>query len=1208
MADDVSELQQSAKDQPASLVVGIGASAGGLAAIEELFSHLPADSGATFVVVQHLSPHFKSLLRELLCRHTSIPIEEVTDGVQIVPNTIYLMPHKVEMILSGGRLLLTAKEPDQGPAHTVDTFFRSLAQDIGRHAIAVVLSGTGSDGSRGIRDIHSAGGLVIAQSPDSAQFDGMPRSAISTGLCDYEFEPMQIAREILKRAGASKSVIDALKPAAKQSSDYDTAMKLLKDSFGVNFSNYKSGTITRRLERRQKLTNCSSLAGYVERIQNDEVELQELKADLLIGVTQFFRDPTAWEVLGQAIIPKLLQSVSSEDELRVWVAGCSRGQEAYSLAALITEQQRKMGSKHSVKIFATDVDQAALDYAAQGIYSEKDLVGLDPDQVQSMFDPHHDAYKIRRELRKQIVFAPHDLTADAPFTRLHLITCRNVLIYFNAESQHRILSLFHFGLRTEGVMFLGPSESLAQLSDDVQVISESARLFKKQKNIPLPERTRISPRTPVVHQSKVKPGLHAEASVQREILATYDCLLKQFMPSAILVNQRVELIQVFGKAPRFLKLVDGRFSGALTQLTSTKLGQLLDSLLKRSMERSEQLEIRNVEVETADGTEHLRISVNEVKSDRSAIQSWLFCFYPESVSETQTQQAFVEVSAAEFDRLKVLESELLDTQRNLKSSVEALETTNEELHATNEEMVAANEELQSTNEELHSVNEELFTVNSEHQNKIDELVEVTNDLENLLRSAQIGTIFLDRELGIRRFTPTASKYCNIRPQDIGRRFDTFTHQLEHKTLIDDLRCVLETGHKIEVETETTTGRYLLLRILPYLVEQKVQGVVLTIIDITTQQVAMLKYERMASELDELYRTAPVGLAVMDKKLRYVRINDYLAAINGKPASEHIGRSLHDAVPELVDVIEPLHRQVMESGQPTDLIEVRGSTAASPNQTCTWLVRYHPIRTNDEVVAVAAIVTDISALKESEFQLQIKQRELERSNRDLEEFAYAASHDLQEPLRTISTYCEAINEDYRTLLDEEGLKFLSFVVDATRRMRAQINGLLEYSRIGRSARKFQPVNLNTVLQNVQEDLAASINEAKASIHSASLPTVTGDQRLLHALLQNLVSNSLKFRSESQPPVIQISCVASESHWQLSISDNGIGIDPSQSTRIFQVFQRLHGDQDYPGTGIGLSLCKRIVEIHSGWIKLDEQVKTGTCFHVSLAIKPDLANAR
>lgn len=800
MSADVTEFSDSSSDPAANVVVGIGASAGGLSAIEELFSHLPADSGATFIVVQHLSPHFKSLLRELLSRHTSIPIEEVVDGVQVVPNTIYLMPHKVEMILSGGRLLLTDKESDQGPTFSVDTFFRSLAQDMGRQAIAVVLSGTGSDGSRGIRDIHSAGGLVIAQTPDSAQFDGMPRSAIDTGVCDYECEPVEIAREILKRAGVSEVELLALKPTVKPSSDYETAMKLLKASFGVNFLNYKSGTIARRLERRRKMTNCESLADYVQLIKGDATELQKLKADLLIGVTRFFRDPTDWEILGQVIIPKLLHSVGSDDALRVWVAGCSKGQEAYSLAAVITEQQRKIGTRCNVKIFATDVDQTALDFAAQGIYSESDLVGLDPKRIESMFDLHHGGFKVRRELRQQIVFAAHeltssrahDLTADAPFTRLHLITCRNVLIYFNTDSQQRILSLFHFGLRTDGVMFLGPSETLADLRDEMHVVSDSARLFQKKKNLPLPERTRISPQSPVVRQTTVQPRLHAEASVQREIIATYDCLLNQFMPSAILVNQRVELIQVFGQASRFLKLVDGRFSGVLMELTSEKLGQLLDSLLKRAMKRSEKLEIRNVEVETDNGTEHLRISVNEVKSDRITIRSWLFCFYPESISEPLAEQPFVEVDAAEFGRLKVLESELSDTQRNLKASVQALETTNEELHATNEEMVAANEELQSTNEELHSVNEELYTVNTEHQDKIDELVEVTNDLENLLRSADIGTIFLDRDLGIRRFTPAAIHYCNIRPHDIGRRFDTFTHQLAHDTLVDDLRSLSRT--------------------------------------------------------------------------------------------------------------------------------------------------------------------------------------------------------------------------------------------------------------------------------------------------------------------------------------------------------------------------------------------------------------------------------
>ncbi|HXE52740.1 MAG TPA: chemotaxis protein CheB, partial [Tepidisphaeraceae bacterium] len=475
-------------------IAAVGASAGGLEALERLFRSTPTDSGVAFVVIQHLSPDFKSLMDELLARHTKMTIHRVEDGMAVQPNCIYLMPPRKEMIISGGKLLLTDKDPQQELSLPIDHFFRSLAQDAGPRAIAIVLSGTGSDGSRGIRDIHEAGGLVLAQSEETAKFDGMPKSALDTGVVDAVLGPEEIPKaigEYVKRHTAGVRGQEIPSSEIEAAHGVDAIFKLLRDEYGIDFSHYKPNTVARRIERRLSLNQAVDLDDYVQRLRSDPRELNSLYRDLLIGVTRFFRDRESFDRLEKDIIPDLLARKRPGDEIRFWIAGCATGEEAYSIAILLHERMQLFGRSMNVKVFATDVHGASLEIASAGVYDEEALSEVKPSRLATYFTKKQDGYHILPEVRQMIVFARHNVIKDAPFTKIDLISCRNLLIYFQPAAQKKALSLFHFGLRTGGVLFLGPSESPGELAPEFETLDEHWKIYRKRRDIRLPADLRL---------------------------------------------------------------------------------------------------------------------------------------------------------------------------------------------------------------------------------------------------------------------------------------------------------------------------------------------------------------------------------------------------------------------------------------------------------------------------------------------------------------------------------------------------------------------------------------------------------------------------------------------------------------------------------------------------------------------------------------------
>ncbi|WP_305046794.1 chemotaxis protein CheB [Geoalkalibacter sp.] len=849
------------------LVVAVGASAGGLSALESFFSQMPADSGMAFVVIQHLSPDFKSLMDDLLARHTKMAIRRVTNGIALQPDCIYLNPPKTHVTLKKDKLHLTAREPGSQPDLPIDVFFRSLAQEVGKKAVAVILSGTGTDGSRGARDIHQAGGLVIAQSPDTAQFDGMPRSAAASGACDLVLPPEAIPAVLTKYAattpGKREALLQSLLPEADEDGEYQKILTLLNSRYHLDFSRYKPPTVGRRIERRMEFRRLKDIDAYAALLASDQDELDQLYHDLLIGVTEFFRDTKAFSRLEELVLPELFKASEAEDGLRVWSAGCATGEEAYSLAILLAEQAQKYKYKKPITVFATDVHRTSIDFAAQGLYEEGRLKNVSTERLARFFRPEGEgSYRVVPALRKMIVFAPHNLISDPPFTRLDLVSCRNLLIYLRPDMQEKVLSLFHFALRRGGVLFLGASEGLGKIAPEFDTLDSSGKLFRKARDLKIgldlgldKMHGRFSAPAVMPHAAKLT------VSIDRQLLQDYDHLLRQYMPAGVLINEQREVLHCFGDLTGFLNTPEGRFENDLLALAEEDLRLPLATALHRAAKTRAAVTIPHLTLNRK--LEPLRCDLRiEVLSDAKtpALHYFVSILPAKRPAEEPRADALTEeilnlppgrLPDHLQQRILDLEAELQTTRETLQTTIEELQTSNEELQATNEELLAANEELQSTNEELHSVNEELYSVNAEFEQKNEELKQVNQDHENLLTSIQIGTVYLDRNLRIRKFNPAIERFFKLLPQDIGRPLDHIAYHLaDQAQMLAHVRRVLETGTVLEKEIRTQEDQWLLKRILPFITEEgTVEGVVLTFTDVTQIKRAEQALARLNQELE-----------------------------------------------------------------------------------------------------------------------------------------------------------------------------------------------------------------------------------------------------------------------------------------------------------------------------------------------------------------------
>lgn len=830
--------EQGESTQNSRVIVGIGTSAGGLEALQNLFDNYTAVENMGFVIVQHLSPDYKSLMVELLSKHTRMEVFQVIDGIEVKANCVYVMPSKKNLAIKNGKLYLMDKPRSVSVNFPIDIFFHSLGIDQKEKAIAIVLSGTGTDGSRGIKTIKENGGIVMVQEPASAKFNGMPISAISTKLVDYVLTPKDISFELPTLAKLTPVSLHEVQVRAITSSELLLKiLRLILETSGIDFSLYKRNTIFRRIDRRIKLKKLENMELYYDFLKENAREVEVLGNDLLIGVTQFFRDVDAFEELTNNVIPEIFANKTDDQLIRIWTPGCSTGEEAYSIAMLFAEYKQAHKRNNSIKIFATDIDPNAIDIAGSGTYPINIVVDVPPNLLSKYFINKENGYTVTQELRNQIVFAKHNILADPPFNRVDLIVCRNLLIYMDAEPQTKILSVFQFALNRKGFLFLGPSESVGEIIKYMRPVNKRWKIYQSttEGRSFLPEMLISAATHPTYtnYTASLPPQKTRKQLTGQMIDLFKDALVDRFSPMTAFLNTNLEVLYLAGGINRFIRLPERHLSLNVLKMLPEAMVIPMNTATRKVMKTGKPVRYESIAVDDTDGVQRAYdLQVEMLKTNEAIDQVLIVSVYLRDEEPRVEGEKALPVTKMASERIEYLEHQLKDTRDSLQSTIEELETSNEELQASNEELMAANEELQSTNEELQSVNEELHTVNSELQAKIMQLTEMTNDMDNLLKSTDIGTIFLDEELRIRKFTPAIREQFKLIEQDIGRPIGHFNTDLGDVDVVSIASNVLNSGHMLEQEIVGGNGTSYLMRILPYRTDEgRAAGVVVTFTDI-----------------------------------------------------------------------------------------------------------------------------------------------------------------------------------------------------------------------------------------------------------------------------------------------------------------------------------------------------------------------------------------
>ncbi len=821
-------------------VVAIGGSAGGLEAFERFFAGIPPNTGMAFVVIQHLDPTHKALMAELLQRSTTMPVKEIEDGMSVEPDHIYVIAPNTDLSISDGRLHLSEPAQAHGQRLPIDSFFQSLAVERGDKSIAVIVSGMGTDGTLGLKAIKEVSGIVLVQSPDSAKFDGMPRSAIGTGQVDYVASIDDLPKELIAYVNHTPRMRDEISEGVDQRpSALQKILRLLTTRTGHDFSLYKKSTLYRRIEKRASLLQIDGISEYANYVEQSPEEMDALFRELLIGVTRFFRDPEAFEYLREEVIPDLVKNTAQAGSIRVWVPACSTGEEAYSLAILLREclDRLRPDDRIKIQVFGTDIDEPAIETARKGRYPANIAADVSPERLGTFFTKAENGYAVKKLIRESVVFSPQDLTADSPFTKMDMVSCRNLLIYFSPELQKKVLPVFHYALNPNGILFLGTAEGIGSLDELFSTIDGKWKVYRRKEAAAIRTRLMEIPfRAPFVATPKFENlEKDAVADVKEALRRT---LLERYAPPSVVVTADGNIVLISGRTGKYLEPAEGEANWNISAMAREGLRLELPGAIHRSAKHKTVVLLKELNVKTNGDYQKVDVTVSPLVKPSGA--SVLFVVTFDDVLPCETAGAVVGASGEPDARFAGLEKDLAYTKERLQTTLEEMEATSEELRSANDELQSANEKLQSTNEELitskeelQSLNEELVTLNTELQLKVDDVTALKNDIVNLMNGAQVATIFLDGELHIKRFTPAVVGTFNLRTIDVGRPITDITQNLLYQTIEEDVHSVLDTLAIHERQVQSTDGRWFIMRIMPYrTLDNVIDGVVITFSDIT----------------------------------------------------------------------------------------------------------------------------------------------------------------------------------------------------------------------------------------------------------------------------------------------------------------------------------------------------------------------------------------
>ena len=905
-------------------VVGIGASAGGLEALERFFENMPENSGMAFIVVSHLDPNHISIMPELIQKTTKMKLFQAEDGMVVTPNHIYVAPANSDIAILHGTIQLIEPLEAHGFRLPIDFFFKSLSSDLGEQAICIILSGMASDGTAGLKTVKSELGMVMVQDPKSAKFDGMPNSAIKTGLADYILPPEDMPNQLIGYISQKiKGVyFNNVNTNGKFPDAFQKVFILIRTHTGHDFSNYKQNTIYRRLERRMNIAQLDNVQSYIRLLQENPAEIQNLFKELLIGVTNFFRDPESFEKLNK-VLSELVISKPANSKIRIWIPGCSTGEEAYSVGIVLYECMNKAKKNFNVQIFATDIDSDAIEKARIGSYT-----GIEPDvskeRLKLFFTKDKGFYKIRKEVRELIVFAPQSVVKDPPFTKLDLIVCRNLLIYFNAELQKKVIPLFHYSLLPNGILFLGSSETIGEFVDLFSMVDKKWKFYKRRDSIYSARPFIEFPVARTIEKNYETPmNLIETKNISR---VAEKIILQSYSPNCVIISGNGDILYIHGRTGKYLELTDGEARMNIHEMAREGLKKELPAMIRKVISSKKSLTLEGIKVKPNGSTLLINLTIKPINEPAEMKGSLLLIF-----EDLKPQKKVPESKKIHYDKrsekiIKELEHDLINTKEDLRSTIEELETSNEELKSTNEEMQSTNEEMQSSNEEmetskeeLQSLNEELITVNTELQNKNDELSVINNDMKNLLDSIDIPTIFLDNDLLIKRFTHHITKIVNLISSDIGRPIKHIANNLKYDKFIEDAKEVLRSLSFKEVELQTNDGTWYQMRIMPYRTTSNIiDGLVITFTNIHKLQTANQEIQKLNQEIqfareysDNIVNTVRDSLLILDKDLKVLSANRSFYSMFSTVSEKTVGKFVYDLqdknwdIPELRKLLEEI---------------------------------------------------------------------------------------------------------------------------------------------------------------------------------------------------------------------------------------------------------------------------------------------------------------
>lgn len=1175
------------------LVVGIGASAGGIQALKKFFEHVPANSGIAYVVILHLSPTHDSKLAEVIRLSSKIPVQQVTEKTEIAPDCVYVVPPNQHLLMEDGHINVSQNLQTEDRRAPIDIFFRTLAESHGPHAVCVILSGTGANGSMGLKRIKEMGGAAFVQNPREAEFNEMPRNAISSDMVDAVLSVADIPDKIINyknNLGVVQIPVEAENRAEAEQNALREIFAQLRVRTGHDFSNYKRPTLLRRIERRITVRNLPNLVTYASFLQEHTDEVNALLKDLLISVTNFFRDKKAFDALELEILPAILKDKKNEDQVRIWIAGCATGEEAYSIAMLCAEQTMNVIDAPKVQIFATDIDEGAIQHAREGFYTINDAADVSTERLRRFFNKEGDGYRIRREIREMVLFANHNFIKDPPFSHLDLVSCRNVLIYLNRAAQERVMETFHFALNTGGFLFLGTSESVDATTNLYDIVSRDHHIFKSRQTTmrayPVPESV------PAIRIDQLQVGTTGKEKSNRllERITHGDLhlrLLEQYAPPSIVINEEYEIVHVSDRAAAYLQFTGGELSQNLLRLVRQELRLELRSALYQAMQQKTAVEAKGLRVKLEDRVETINMHVKPVLREDDIARGFILVLFERTEDDASEREVILRSDEAVS---RHLEEELMRLKAQLRSSneqhefqAEELKASNEELQAMNEELRSAAEELETSKEELQSMNEELRTVNQELKVKIEETSLSSNNLQNLINSANIGTIFLDRSFRIAMFTPAVREIFNLIPADYGRPLSDITHRLQYHDLLQDAENTLERLTVTEREVNTTEGRIYIMRVLPYrTAEDHINGVVITFIDITSRKQAEEALRLSKERMEKAFSIETVGIIYFKPGGEITGANDAFLQMCGYSREEvNMGRLRWDEM--TVEEFLPMSRRKMEEYLATGRISPYEKQYIRKDGTRWWAL-FSATRISEE--EGVEFVIDITA-----------QKLLEQQK---EGFIAIASHELKTPVTSIKVYGEVLLERLEKTNDRENIELVKKLNNQVERLNNLIVDLLDTTNIveGHLTLKYQDFEINELLMEQVEEIKRLSKDHVLTLKLDKPKKINADRERIGQVLTNLLSNAVKYSPTGSE--ITISTRLNKNGIKISVQDNGIGIPESMVNNVFDRFFRITNTQiqTYPGMGLGLYISAGIIERHGGTISVESTEGEGSTFYFTL----------